>query len=524
MLDASENATVRETTLSLLRSLGIDTIFGNPGSTELSLYRDFPDGMRYVLGLQESVVLAMADGYAQAQRNAAFVNLHSAAGLGHALGNLFTAFRNQTPLIVTAGQQARSMLPFDPFLYAERATEFPRPYVKWACEPARAEDVPNAIAQAYYIAMQAPQGPTFVSVPSDDWDRRCEPVSPRRVSRSIEGDTELLALAAKALADAERPALVVGAGIARDDAWQEAIELAERHQAAVWVSPTCSRNSFPELHPLLAGFLMPGRESIVKSLSPYDLVLVLGGPLSLYHVEGSGPHIRAGTEVWQLVDDPRQAAWAPDGTSIVTSLKSGIASLLRGPAPRARAPQSVKKNKASLDKSILTDAFLMHRIDALRPTGSVIVDEAPSSRGALRDHLPINEKDGYYKNSSGGLGYGLPASIGIALGRPGERVVAILGDGAAMYAIQGLWSAAQIGLPISFIIVNNRRYEALVQIGPQYGLKEVIGSDLPNIGFAELAKGQGVQAKVVKDIDDLDIALAWSFSSDFPTLVEVYVK
>src|SRR6186713_2094329 len=165
--------TVREAVLQLLRAFGMTTIFGNPGSTELPLFRDFPQDFRYVLGLQEAVVVGMADGYAQATRNAAFVNLHSAAGVGHAMGNIFTAFRNRTPLVITAGQQARSILPYEPFLFADEPAELPKPYVKWSCEPARAEDVPAAIARAYYMAMQAPCGPTFVSVPVDDWDKLC---------------------------------------------------------------------------------------------------------------------------------------------------------------------------------------------------------------------------------------------------------------------------------------------------------------------------------------------------------------
>ncbi|MBV9065939.1 MAG: benzoylformate decarboxylase, partial [Methylobacteriaceae bacterium] len=152
-----QNITVREGVIQLLRSFGIDTIFGNPGSTELPMFRAFPNDFRYILGLQESVVVAMADGYAQRTRNAAFVNLHSAAGVGHALGNIFTAFRNATPLIVTAGQQARSILPFEPFLFAQQAVEFPKPYVKWANEPARAADVPQALARAYHVAMQPPR-------------------------------------------------------------------------------------------------------------------------------------------------------------------------------------------------------------------------------------------------------------------------------------------------------------------------------------------------------------------------------
>src|SRR5215204_751082 len=188
---APRMATVRDAVIGLLRELGMTTIFGNPGSTELPLFKNFPDDFRYVLGLQESVVVGMADGYAQATGNAAVVNLHSAAGVGHAMGNIFTAYRNRTPMVITAGQQARSILPFEPFLFASDAAKLPEPYVKWAVEPARGEDVPLAIARAYYLAVQEPCGPTFVSIPVDDWERPTEAISPRTVSRALSPDQTL---------------------------------------------------------------------------------------------------------------------------------------------------------------------------------------------------------------------------------------------------------------------------------------------------------------------------------------------
>src|SRR4051812_27511499 len=201
--------TVRDITIALLRSLGMSRVFGNPGSTELPMFRNFPPDFEYILGLQEATVLAMADGHAQATRSAALVNLHSSAGVGHALGNLFTAFRNQAPLVVTAGQQARSILPFEPFLYAERPTEFPRPFVKWACEPARAADVPLAIARAYRIAMTPPFGPCFVSVPVDDWDQPGGSVAARTFAMRNPGDRIALDQLARELRAARRPALVL---------------------------------------------------------------------------------------------------------------------------------------------------------------------------------------------------------------------------------------------------------------------------------------------------------------------------
>jgi benzoylformate decarboxylase len=517
------SVSVREAVFALLRDFGLTTIFGNPGSTELPMFRDFPADFRYVLGLQESVVVAMADGFAQARGRAAFVNLHSAIGVGHALGSIFTAYRNQTPLVVTAGQQARSILPFEPFLYSEQATNLPRPYVKWSCEPARAEDVPAAIARAYYVAMQSPRGPTFVSVPVDDWDRACTPVSSREVSGAVGGDPALLERAATLLAAAHRPVLVVGADVARDGAWSEVIALAERHQAPVWVSPLSARNSFPERHRLFAGFLPADRASIVERLAGSDLILVLGAPVFTYHVEGVGPHVPDGAALVQLTDDPAAAARAPVGLAIVTDLKLGIRALLASAAP-ARAAPALPPRAPPLPPDRLTDGYLMQQIAALRPAGSIIVEEAPSSRGAMHAYLPMLEPDSFYTCASGGLGHGMPAAVGVALARSERKVIALLGDGSAMYAIQGLWSAAELALPVTFVIVNNGSYRALNEFAPHFGLASLPGTLLPHLDFCALARAQGVEAVRVSRCADLDAALRQAFGAARPVLVEVCVE
>ena len=515
--------TVREATFALLEAYGMTTVFGNPGSTELPMFRDFPDHFRYVLGLQESVVLAMADGYAQATRNAALVNLHSSAGTGHALGNLFTAYKNQTPLVVTAGQQARSILPYEPFLFAQQATEFPQPFVKWACEPARAEDVPAAIARAYHVAMEPPWGPTFVSVPIDDWDRECDSVPARRMFARNPGDPGALAEVSEALAKAERPVFVVGAGVARDGAWDQAIALAERHQAGVWVAPLSSQCSFPENHPLFRGFLTAGREAIVESLAGHDLILVFGGPMSLYHVEGFGPHVPQGAALWFIGDNPVHAAWLPEGNAVVANCRLALETLLAGPDPLRRDPPPPLAPLPRLDGSVMTDAYLLQQVAALRPKGSIIVEEAASSRGAMHDRLPIIERDTFYTTASGGLGYGLPAAIGTALARTSDKVIAVIGDGASMYAIQGLHAAAQLGTPVSFVIIKNGRYEALHSFGRKFGMQSLPGTQLPHLDFCALAEAQGVTARRADTAAGLDEALKWSFAADFPSLVEAVV-
>ena len=515
---------VRDAVYSLLREFGLTTVFGNPGSTELPMYREFPGDFRYVLGLQESVVVAMADGFAQARRDAALVNLHSAIGVGHAMGSIFTAYRNQTPLVITAGQQARSLLTLEPFLFSEQAAQLPKPYVKWSCEPALAADVPAAIARAYYIAMQSPRGPTFVSIPVDDWDRPCPAVAPRTVSRRSAGDPQLLADAAAALRAARRPVIVVGASVARDDAWDETIALAEQHQAAVWVSPMSARNSFPERHPLFAGFLPADRAAIVARLDGADLILVLGAPVFTYHVEGSGPHIPSGARLVQLTDDPGAAAWCPTDTSIVTNLKLGIAALL-GSAPAVpRTPAPTPRRAPQLAADLLSDAYLMQQIAALRPANSIVVEEAPSSRGVMHDYLPMLERDTFHTCASGGLGHGLPAAVGVAMARPDAKVIALLGDGSAMYSIQGLWTAAEFALPVAFIIVNNLSYRALEEFGRHFGIAALPGLRLPHLDFCALALSQGMQAMRVARCEDLDAALAEVFAARVPMLLEVLVK
>jgi benzoylformate decarboxylase len=521
LLGMERRVTVREAAFELFRAFKMTTVFGNPGSTELPMFRDFPDDFRYALALQESIAVGMADGYAQATRNAALVSLHSAAGLGHALGNVFTAAKNQTPLVIIAGQQARSILPFEPFLYAKDAAEFPRPYIKWSCEPARAEDVPAAIARAYYTAMQSPCGPTFISVPVDDWDRSCVPVTPRQVSRTICGDQVLLEETAAALDRAERPVFIVGAALARDGAWDETIALAERHRAPVWVAPMSSRNSFPENHPQFAGFLPPDRHRIVEQLSAHDFVLVLGAPVFTYHIEGTGPHAPAGITLVQLIDDPTAAAWAPVGTAIVTGLKAGVGELLRQARPRQRSTPTLRP-RPTKPPTRLTDAYLMQQIAEQRPAGSIIVEEAPSTRPPMHDYLPITEPDTFYTCASGGLGHGLPAAIGMAMGRPDRKVIAILGDGSSMYSIQGLWSAAQAGLPVAFIIVKNGSYQALNEFGDHFGIRRLPGVALPALDFCGLARGQGVSALSVKVAEELEPALQVAFRSPGPMLVEVH--
>jgi benzoylformate decarboxylase len=519
--------TVRDAVIDLMRSFGMTRVFGNPGSTELPMFRNFPSDFRYILGLQEAVVVGMADGYAQATGNAALVNLHSAAGVGNAMGNIFTAYKNRTPMIITAGQQARAIQSFDPFLFSAQATELPKPYIKWSIEPACAQDVPLAMARAYYIAMQEPRGPVLVSIPVDDWDRPSALVAPRIVSTEVRPEPLVLDRIGAALDNCERPAFVVGAAVDRAGAWDHVVQLAERHNARVYAAPMSGRCSFPEDHRLFAGFLPAMREKIVGLLDGHDMIFVLGAPAFTYHVEGNGPHVPEGASLYQLIEDPAVAAWTPTGTSAVGNIRLGIADLLARPIQKTRSRPALRQAAPRAEPSErISTAFALQTLAEVRDAADIVVEEAPSARPVMHRYLPMTRSAAFFTTDSGGLGYGMPAAVGVALAKRGARVIALIGDGSSMYSIQSLWSASQLQLPITFIILNNTRYAALQDFAPVFGFTandQVQGTALPGLDFVALAQGHGCKGVRVSDAALLANTLRDALSSPTPVLVEIEV-
>ena len=518
------SVTVKHATLDLLRAFGIKKMFGNPGSTELPFLSDWPDDIDYVLGLQEASVIGMADGYAQATRNAGFVNLHSAAGVGNALGNIYTAHRNQTPLVITAGQQARSILPLQAFLYAERASEFPQPYVKFSVEPARAEDVPAAIARAYYVAMQPPCGPTFVSVPIDDWTHQTQAVEARNVSRELGPDANAMRALAAALSASKHPALVVGPGVDRAQAVDLMVRVAEKARASVWVSPFSARCSFPERHPQFMGFLHASPAQLSDALRAHDLVVVIGAPVFTFHVEGHASIFEGATTLFQITDDPSAAAATPVGTSIIATLKPALTMLLEL-LPETKRPMPAGRSLPSAPRAAdpIPVEFLLHTLFEAMPHDAVVVEEAPSHRPVMHKFMPMRGQDSFYTMASGGLGYSLPASVGMALGRPGIRTVCLIGDGSAMYSIQALWTAAQRKLPLTVVVINNGGYGAMRSFSQVMQVRNVPGLELPGIDFVKIAQGMGCDAVRVSKSSELASALKRGLAHDGASLIEVMV-
>jgi benzoylformate decarboxylase len=516
--------TVKQATFELLRAFGIRKVFGNPGSTELPFLSDWPGDIDYVLGLQEASVVGMADGYAQATRNAGFVNLHSAAGVGNALGNIFTAYRNQTPLVIVAGQQARSILPWQPFLFAERASEFPRPYVKFAVEPARAEDVPAAIARAYYVAMQPPCGPAFVSVPADDWTRPAQAIEARSITRELSPDPDAIRGLADALAASKHPAFVVGPGVDRAEAVGLMVRLAEKTRAAVWVSPFSARCSFPETHSQFMGFLHASPGQLSEALRGHDLVIVIGAPVFTFHVEGEPAIFDGATSLFQITDDPDAAAVTPSGTSIIATMKPALAALLELTGESKRTlPKGRTLPPAPRASDPIRAEFLLHSLGLAMPDDAVLVEEAPSHRPALQAFMPMRGQDSFYTMSSGGLGHSLPAAVGIALARSSIRTVCLIGDGSAMYSIQALWTAAQRQLPLTVVIINNGGYGAMRSFSQVMQVRDVPGLDMPGVDFVKIAEGMGCAAVRVTKSSELAGALQRGLVHKGTSVIEVMV-
>jgi len=521
----AKTLTVGDAVFDFLRRHGMTKIFGNPGSTELPMFVNVPADFSYALGLQESIVVAMADAYAQVTGKPAFVNLHSAAGLGHALGNIYTAFRNRTPLIITTGQQVRDLLPYDPFLFNEAPTEFPKPYVKWAVEPGRAEDVPVAIARAYYLAMQPPRGPVLVSVPLDDWDKPSHPIADRDVSEVMGLDPSALNRIVERVDRARAPVIVAGPGIDIDGGWDATVRLAERLQAKVWVSPLSARCSFPERHPLFAGFLPAHQPELSRCLDGSDFVLVMGAPVFTYHFPGDGDHVPAGAELCLITDDPKHVAGAATGMAALANLRVAAEALgervrerpLRNDLPARVVPRVAQPQG-------ITNAFLFQTLTDLRSPDSIVVEEAPSARGDLHDHFPIEREGGFFATASGGLGYGLPAAVGAALTRPDKPVISIMGDGSSLYAIQSLWSAAEYDADLLVVILNNGGYAALKGIADKTNAARVAGVDIGHIDFVAIARAQGCHAERCEKGADLAPQLRNLLSMKGPRLLEVVLQ
>jgi len=405
-------------------------------------------------------------------------------------------------------------------------SEVVRPYVKWVYEPLRPEDVPSAIARGYYLATQPPQGPVFISIPMDDWTHDCAVVSARNVTARIMPDPAVLNEIVRALDASTNPAIVVGAQIERDGAWDEVIALAEHLDADVYQDPIPSRWTFPRLHRLFRGGLLPAQQPLSEQLSGYDVVIVLGAPVFLYYTYVPGSAIAATTRLVHITDSADEAASALAGRSVLGNLKAA-AEFIRTHA-RKRKSKSAAPNAVPSEPAVeapITPAYLFNALNRVIPKNAVVAEECPSSKGDLDRHLLLDEPGSFYSVPNGVLGFGLPAAVGLQLARPERRVVCPIGDGSIQYSIQALWTAVQQHAPVVTIVLKNSDYSALkgfcdfTQVG-----RNIPGMDIPDIDVVKIAQGYGMSACHVEHPEDLETALRQSFAANEPRLISVAVS
>lgn len=525
--------TVRDTTFEFLRRQGMTTIFGNPGSTELPMLQDFPSDFTYILGLQEAAVVGMADGYAQASGRPTLVNLHTAPGVGNAMGAIFNAQANKTPLVITAGNQVRGLMTLQANLSNRDAIRMPHPLVKWSYEPPRAEDVPHAIARATHLAALAPVGPTFVSIPMDDWDVEVdEAAAEHAISRTVGGratasPTAIRDLAA-ALQAADNAVLVCGPDVDASGGWDAAIELSERLSLPVWASPAPGggRLGFPENHPHFVGVLPPAIGPAGETLNGHDLIVVLGSSVFPYYPNLPGPLLPEGSRLIAVTSDPDEASRAPMGDAIVADVALTLDALLAELSPEQRPPREHPPRPVS-DPMELSDPLnasaVMDVLADVFPPDGIIVLEAPSATMAVRNRIRLSQPGSYYFGAGGGLGFGLSAAVGVQLAQPDRPVVCVVGEGSAQYAIQAFWSAVAYDVPVTFLVLRNSEYAILKWFASIENVTGAPGLDLPALDVAAVAAGYGVATQHATGPEDLREQLRQAIASPVASLVEVPV-
>ena len=524
--------TVRDATFDVLRKHGLTTIFGNPGSTEVPFLAGLPADLRFVLALHEGSVVGLATGWAVARNEPAFALLHTTAGLGNAVGALATAHVNRAPLVVLVGQQDRRHLAFEPFL-AGRLRGLAGEYPVWADDPVRAQDVPGAIARAAHEAATH-RGPALVTVPMDDWsapaDDEREDAAPEQVLRAAAADPGAIDALAEFLEGARSPAVVVGAGADDPDAWDALVNLAERLVAPVFQESFGARAGFPQDHPLYAGVLPADRPRLRDRLAPYDAILVVGAPVFRQSPYAEGRFAPPEARIAVVGDHPNEVHRSPAELAVLASPASVCRALVERLPQREATPPAPHRPPAAPDPPASGEPLLAsHVLAALAqrlPRDAVVVEEAPVDRPEIHDRLLARAPLGFLSAAMGGLGFALAGATGVRMALPDRPVVAVVGDGSALYGIQALWSAAEYRAGALFVILSNGGYAIMDRLAERYGTPGPWpGFD---VDIAGLARALGCPAHRISEhdalLDTLDEVIPTLTHREEPLLLDVAIS
>jgi benzoylformate decarboxylase len=549
---SSKTYTGRAAFLELLMNEGVTHLFGNPGTTELPLMEVVPKypQLKYVLGLQESVVLGMADGFARATGRLTACNLHCTPGLGHAMGALYTAKFNNSPIIVTAGQYEQGYGLTEPLLY-EPLVRIAEPLVKWAVEVERAEDLPRIVHRAAKIALTPPCGPVFISLPGSILDETVEMDlgQPTLVHTRTRPTDAWLADLAGRIRQAKRPVILAGQELAKYDCFEQAAALAELIGAPVYLESVPYNTRFPTHHPANMGEITRNQHKVLETLSAYDLLICLGADLLRMSPKADVEPLPAGMPVVHISERDWELGknyWTE------VALHANVADTLDALLPVLRAQQTevdrvqaeqrleaAKPNNWMANRERFIAAteqkgsvspthpdYAVWQVVKALPENTMLVDETLTTNPALYKLYEANDPLSMFGLSSGGLGFGMAGAIGVALGQPKRPVVATIGDGSSLYSIQSLWTAAHLQLPITYVIFNNRSYRIIKdRLKSMRHTDQFVAMDMDNpaVDFVAIATGFGLTAARVENSSEITAAVKAAIASGKPNLVEVVI-
>ncbi len=553
--------TGKEALARMLVAEGLEYIFGNPGTSEtpfLDVLQDFPE-LKYMQALQEGTAVGMADGYARATGKPAFANLHIAGGLANGISALYNAYRGGTPLVLTAGNSDTRMLLNDPVLSGD-LVEMTRQFTKWSAEVPNAANIPMAVRRAFKEAKTPPTGPVFLSFPWDTMDEAAAsdadivPSSPGYYR--VRPDAAAVARAAALLAAAENPVVVLGDRVAQSRAMAELVKVAEMLGAKVYAaSYTCSEVGFPANHDQYAGMLNLNSAAVRQQLNGADVVLAAGVSVFSSFLYVPEPLLPAGVRLVHLDNDAKEIEkMYPTELGLLCDPKAGLADLADaleqemtasareaaatraaalGQARRQARQEYLARLAALTDRRPMPVARMMHELAQALPDNAIVADEAITSRGALLEAIEPSEPGSYYAIRGGALGWAMPGALGIKLANPGRPVVAVVGDGASMYTVQALWTAARYNIPVTYAICNNRSYRIL-KVNMDVYLRrmledverssEYVGMDFATpLPLAEIAQAMGVAGRNVAEPAELRPALEAALGSGKPAVINVSI-
>jgi benzoylformate decarboxylase len=544
----------RQVFFETLLAHGVDRIFGNPGTTEsplLDSLLDYPQ-LQYIVHLHEGVAVGAANFYAQASGKTAFVNLHVAPGLGNGIGMIYSALKNNSPMVVTAGQQDTRIRLRDPVLGHDLAA-MAAPVTKWSVQVESADELGPILQRAFKIANEAPAGPVFVALPINvmEQETKVPAGKPARVFTASRPDPAGIEAMSRLIIAAKSPTIVAGDDVARAGAGKTLEKLVERIGASVWFEGLRGRNSFPTDHPAYRGTLAFDAPGVAKQFADNDLVLLVGGPFFEEVWYGPGSPFPAGCKVLQIEAAPPRMAYnfAVDA-GVIADVDASLEALwqatagINGAAARARqdafraqkqaddAAQKARVEKA-WSRTPTSMARVMAELRAASPDNVIVVDETITANLDLFKTFTFASAGDYYSGRGGGIGQGVAGALGVAVAEPGRPILCISGDGSSMYSIQALWTAAHHDLPIVFVILANREYRVLKHNIDAYRARFDVKSNKPYmhmdlsgpaLGFVDLAKGMGVAGTHVTKADDIQKAVAAAFKSGKPHLIEIEIE